>query len=106
MHGPVHQAPYFDGELLRAAEEAIRRRADDDSLSERRLSSDSDDDGGLLPDETCGLSTDEERLVADKTANTVNLTLARLFVRLGPPPLETGGGNFAPVSSGDGGSAR
>ncbi|MFJ3644481.1 hypothetical protein [Streptomyces murinus] len=78
--------------LVEAAEEAVQRPADDDL--------------DLLPDETGHLSTEEERLVARHSADTVNLTLARLFVRLGPPPLNANGEGLAPVSSGDGGSAR
>ncbi|MGW7260506.1 hypothetical protein [Streptomyces sp. NPDC054834] len=95
---PMYRFLHED-ELQQAAEEAARQAED----VVRRAA---DEDADLLPDETGHLSTDDERLVADNTADVINLTLARLFVRLGPPPLETNGGDFAPVSSGDGGSAR
>ncbi|MEU0947657.1 hypothetical protein ABZ379_33895 [Streptomyces canus] len=91
VHGPVFLPPEME-ELVRAAEEAAQRSADDDTE--------------LLLDETGHLSTEEERLVAKHSADTINLALSRLFVRLGPPPLKANGGDLAPVSSGDGGSAR
>ncbi|WP_142147228.1 hypothetical protein [Streptomyces sp. SLBN-31] len=91
VYGPVFLPPEVE-ELVWAAEEAAQRSADDDA--------------DFLPDETGHLSTEEERLVAKRSADTVNLTLARLFVRLGPPPLNANGEGLAPVSSGDGGSPR
>ncbi|MFD5952013.1 hypothetical protein ACFWAZ_39005 [Streptomyces collinus] len=51
------------------------------------------------------LSTEEEQRVAEQTADSINHTLARLFVRLGPPPTALGG-SVVPVSSDDGGSAQ
>ena len=64
-----------------------------------------EDEAEFLADEIGHLSAKEERVVAEQTADAINDTLARLFVRLGPPPLSTDGG-LAPMSSGDGGSAR
>ncbi|PBC93994.1 hypothetical protein BX281_1867 [Streptomyces sp. Ag82_O1-15] len=63
-----------------------------------------DDDAELLADEVGHLSTEDEQLVAERTADAINHTLARLFLRLGPPPESTNG-DFAPVSSSGGGSA-
>ncbi|OUD00336.1 hypothetical protein [Streptomyces swartbergensis] len=48
------------------------------------------------------LSPEEQKLVADRTASTINHTLAMLFLRLGPPPEATNG-DFSPVTSGGGG---
>ncbi|WP_445530119.1 hypothetical protein [Streptomyces cyslabdanicus] len=69
----------------------------------RRL--EDEDDAAFLADEVGSLSTEEEQLVAEQTADVINDTLARLFVRLGPPPLSANG-DLTPVSSGDGGSAQ
>jgi hypothetical protein len=51
------------------------------------------------------LSTEEAQLVAGAAANTINHTLARLFLRLGPPP-EGASGDVMPVSSGGGGAQQ
>ncbi|MEU5314379.1 hypothetical protein [Streptomyces sp. NPDC021562] len=51
------------------------------------------------------LPTEEAQLVAGAAANTINHTLARLFLRLGPPP-ESANGDFMPVSSGGGGAQQ
>ncbi|MFF4401460.1 hypothetical protein [Streptomyces sp. NPDC001480] len=82
--------------------EAVQARAAAQKAARRAA----DEGADLPPDETGPLSTDDEQLVAMDTADTINLTLARLLVRLGPPPLGANGGDLAPVSSGDGGSAR
>ncbi|MDQ0904189.1 hypothetical protein QFZ22_000174 [Streptomyces canus] len=66
--------------------------------------SEGDDDAELLADEVGPLSTEDEQLVAERAADAINHTLARLFLRLGPPPQNTDG-DFAPVSSSGGGSA-
>ncbi|PAZ10498.1 hypothetical protein CLM62_40850 [Streptomyces sp. SA15] len=55
-------------------------------------------DSGTLP-------VEETQLVADAAANTINHTLARLFLRLGPPP-ESANGEYMPVSSGGGGAQQ
>ncbi|QIY99440.1 hypothetical protein HEP87_42940 [Streptomyces sp. S1D4-11] len=66
----------------------------------RRLGYVTDDwdegESGTLPDE-------EAQLVAGEAATTINRTLARLFLRLGPPPEGTSG-DYLPVSSGGGGA--
>ncbi|MFD4955187.1 hypothetical protein [Streptomyces sp. NPDC058451] len=51
------------------------------------------------------LSPDEKERLAWDTAATINQTLARLFLRLGPPP-EGASGDFTPVPSGGGGGAE
>lgn len=61
---------------------------------------DGEDEGEREP-----LSAEEAQLVAGAAANTINLTLARLFLRLGPPP-EGANGDFTPVSSGGGGAQQ
>ncbi|WP_411092302.1 hypothetical protein [Streptomyces sp. 049-1] len=64
-----------------------------------------DDDTDTWPEEAYPLSADEERLVAGISAHTINLTMARMFLRLGPPP--TGAhGDLVPASNGDGGTER
>jgi hypothetical protein len=50
------------------------------------------------------LSPEEVRHMAWETVRTVNDTLARLFLKLGPPP-EGAGGDMSPVAS-DGGGAQ
>ncbi|MET7442758.1 hypothetical protein ACWERY_29750 [Streptomyces sp. NPDC004082] len=105
-------------ELYRAAQEAARWSAEDSWAAWAALGGESDDGGwwvvpGLPPDvddtlppeDDDPLSPEEELLAADQTADAMNLTLARLFVRLGPPPADIGG-TATPVASGDGGSAR
>jgi hypothetical protein len=51
------------------------------------------------------LSLDERRRLAAATASTINHTLARLFLRLGPPPAGTSE-EFNPVTSGGGGAQQ
>ncbi|MPY31312.1 hypothetical protein FNH09_08360 [Streptomyces adustus] len=63
-------------------------------------------DADLSADEFDHPSTDDEQLVAEDAADTINATLARMLVRLGPPPLRTDGGGLAPTSSDDDGSTR
>jgi hypothetical protein len=75
-----------------------------DAAVEEARQFEGDDDAELLADEAGHLSTEDERLVAERTADTINHTLARLFLRLGPPP-QSANGDFAPVSSSGGGSA-
>ncbi|MFD8900227.1 hypothetical protein [Streptomyces ardesiacus] len=58
--------------------------------------------GGL---ESVPLSPEEREKAAWDAANTINHTLARLFVRLGPPP-EAAGGMSGPVTSDGGGAQR
>ncbi|MFG2952067.1 hypothetical protein [Streptomyces adustus] len=68
--------------ILEAAGDAAQPSADEDPV--------------LPPDEPGRLSADDEQLVAGDAANTINATLARMLVRLGPPPLGTDGGGLAP----------
>jgi hypothetical protein len=51
------------------------------------------------------LSAAEAQRVAGAAASAINHTLARLFLRLGPPP-EDASGDFMPVSSGGGGAQQ
>lgn len=59
-----------------------------------------------LPEEFGDLSEEEARLVAAQTADVINHTLARLFVRLGPPPEATSDGTALSAPSGGGGAAQ
>jgi hypothetical protein len=51
------------------------------------------------------LTPDERRRLAAQTASTINHTLARLLLRLGPPP-EGASGGASPVTSGGGGARQ
>jgi hypothetical protein len=51
------------------------------------------------------LLAEDAQLVADIAADAINHTLARLFMRLGPPP-EGASGDYMPVSSGGGGAQQ
>ncbi|QOV38781.1 hypothetical protein IM697_10605 [Streptomyces ferrugineus] len=51
------------------------------------------------------LDAEEIRTAAAKAEETIEHTLARLFLRLGPPPESTGL-NFSPVESGGGGARQ
>ncbi|MEU9671465.1 hypothetical protein AB0E25_39180 [Streptomyces bobili] len=96
-------------EIARAAQEAASHSADDGwvywtpPLDDQPDDWDSHDDTWWVVDDP--LPSGDEQLVAQQTADAINRTLARLFVRLGPPPAGIGG-DVTPVSSGDGGSAR
>ncbi|MFE9309662.1 hypothetical protein ACIQCF_26125 [Streptomyces sp. NPDC088353] len=63
------------------------------------------DDGATSSEAYEALSREEQQLLARQTASTINHTLARLFLRLGPPPQGTTGG-FNPVTSGGGGAQQ
>jgi hypothetical protein len=97
-----------DMDLLRAAaEEAVRRSADQDEppggwpiWSRTEVRPLHEDTWMVDP-----LPSEDEQLVAEQTADSINLTLARLLVRLGPPPTGIND-DVTPVSSGDGGSAQ
>ncbi|MFD5570457.1 hypothetical protein [Streptomyces cadmiisoli] len=56
-------------------------------------------------DLTDGLPVEERQQLAAEAASTINHTLARLLVQLGPPP-EGAGGGLSPVTSGGGGGAQ
>ncbi|MFD5016660.1 hypothetical protein [Streptomyces chartreusis] len=85
------------------AEQAGAAGATLDELLEQMTPDLSDDEWWVVGDQP--LSTEDEQRVAEETADSINRTLARLLVRLGPPPTGLGG-VATPVSSGDGGSAR
>lgn len=111
FHGPVlfpdsqvnHDQLRFE-ELRRAAEDAARRNAIEQPLDEpfEQRAPESDATWWVIDEP---LSSEEEHRVAEQTADSINDTLARLFVRLGPPPTALGGSGV-PVSNGDGGSAQ
>ncbi|MER7842205.1 hypothetical protein ABTY98_41580 [Streptomyces sp. NPDC096040] len=81
------------GEALVAAEALSAQTAQRVGHAE-----DDQDVGELWP-----LSAEEAKLVSGAAASTINHTLARLFLRLGPPPTGASG-DFMPVSSGGGGA--
>ncbi|MFJ4469567.1 hypothetical protein ACIP2X_19030 [Streptomyces sp. NPDC089424] len=54
---------------------------------------------------TDGLPVEQRQQLAAEAASTINHTLARLLVQLGPPP-EGAGGGLNPVSSGGGGAQQ
>lgn len=57
------------------------------------------------PPPLAALSAEDRQRLARETADTINHTLAQLFLRLGPPPEGTGG-NHDPVRSGGGGAQQ
>ncbi|MEU8852752.1 hypothetical protein AB0C70_42560 [Streptomyces sp. NPDC048564] len=89
---------------FRAAQEAAGHGARDEPLDSvlEQGTPDSDETWWVIDEP---LSTEDEQRVAEQTADSINRTLARLLVRLGPPPAGAGG-VATPVTSGDGGSAR
>ncbi|MDG9712633.1 hypothetical protein [Streptomyces sp. DH10] len=92
----AHSASALVDLLTAAAREATGRPAERDS------------DGDQFNDAEAyyaDLPPEQRRHLAAETAETINNTLARLFVRLGPPPegLEH---DSSPATSGDGGANR
>ncbi|WP_282793073.1 hypothetical protein [Streptomyces sp. CC224B] len=73
------------------------------AISYRGLVSAVEDEEDLTRKEE--ITAEEAQLAADAAAKMINKVLARLFLRLGPPP-ENASGDYMPVSSGGGGAQQ
>ncbi|MEV0016680.1 hypothetical protein [Streptomyces tendae] len=99
---PFERTPSDLSPAERAIYEWKLRRVRDAALRAARLTSGVTDDPE--PDYR-ELTTVEREQLAEETASLVSDTLARLFLRLGPPPAGTDR-DFNPVASGGGGATQ